>query len=356
MTLRIGVWGPGHVGRAVIRALQEDPRFDLEIVKARRDKQRSFSDVAITTSKDEVISLGLDCVVVTPSAAAVFKGLDDDVIDLLESGTNVVATAAYHNPWMQNWASGGRASARRLLEACKAGAATLHGTGVHPSYMVERLVLTMCQPLDSVSHIRFVEAANFQGAPGDMWGGLGAMGFGVDIDEIGPQHPVAAGGDLYYGDVIGNVARELFDADPAEVRVERSYRGIPAEQDVVIGNETIRRGTAGAVHLVHRGYLGDHHFFTNEECWYLRDAVTFRGDDLPFGGFTTSASYTIEITGEPANLRSQLEFQPTLKGRDAITNGSVRAVLAAIPAVCAAEPGILVDDSAPSYRLISADD
>ncbi|MCO5313354.1 MAG: hypothetical protein M9952_10545 [Microthrixaceae bacterium] len=55
MTLRIGVWGPGHVGRAVIRALQEDPRFDLEIVKARRDKQRSFSDVAITTSKDEVI-------------------------------------------------------------------------------------------------------------------------------------------------------------------------------------------------------------------------------------------------------------------------------------------------------------
>ncbi|MCB1285618.1 MAG: hypothetical protein KDB20_15025 [Microthrixaceae bacterium] len=324
MTLRIGVWGPGHVGRAVIRALQEDPRFDLEIVKARRDKQRSFSDVAITTSKDEVISLGLDCVVVTPSAAAVFKGLDDDVIDLLESGTNVVATAAYHNPWMQNWASGGRASARRLLEACKAGAATLHGTGVHPSYMVERLVLTMCQPLDSVSHIRFVEAANFQGAPGDMWGGLGAMGFGVDIDEIGPQHPVAAGGDLYYGDVIGN--------------------------------ETIRRGTAGAVHLVHRGYLGDHHFFTNEECWYLRDAVTFRGDDLPFGGFTTSASYTIEITGEPANLRSQLEFQPTLKGRDAITNGSVRAVLAAIPAVCAAEPGILVDDSAPSYRLISADD
>lgn len=355
MGYRVGVWGPGHVGRAVIRAVQADPAFDLEIVKARRDKERPFTGVAVTTSKDDVLALGLDCVVVTPAAVAVFKGLDDDVIDLLESGTNVVSTAAYHNPWMPNWAAGNRASAERLLEACRAGGTTLHGTGVHPSFMVERLVLTLCQAVDTVRHVRFVEAANFQGAPGDMWGGLAAMGFGVELDRLTADHPVAMGGDLYYGDVIGNVARELFGADPSEVRLERSFRGVPAASDVPVGNETIRAGTAGAVHLVHRGYLGDDHFFTNEECWYLRDACTFRGDDLPFGGFGTDAGYTIEITGDPADVRTQIEFGPTRRGTDPITTGSVRAVLAAIPAVCRAEPGILFDDVSPHYRLVAAD-
>lgn len=351
MTTRIAIWGPGHVGRAITRAAQASDDFDVVIVKGRREKERPGIDVPVTTSKDEVLALGLDCVVVTPAAAAVFKGLDDDVIEILESGTNVVSTAAYHNPWMPNWASAGRAGADRLLEACRRGGTTLHGTGVHPSFMVERLVLTMCQVLDEVRHIRFIEAADFQGAPGDMWGGLAAMGFGVELDAITADHPVARGGDLYYGDVIGNVARELYGADPSEVRVERSFRGVPCDRDVQIGSDTIRAGTAGAVHLVHRGYLDDRHFFTNEECWYLRDACAFRGDDLPFGGFSSGASYTVEIEGDPADVRSQFQFEPTRRGADPITNGSVRAVLAAIPAVCEAEPGILVDDAGPRYRL-----
>jgi len=351
MSYRIAIWGPGHVGRAIIRAAQASPDFEVVIVKARREKERPDLGVTVTTSKEDVLALGLDCVVVTPGAAAIFRGLDDDVIELLESGTNVVSTAAYHNPWMPNWSSAGRAGAERLLEACRIGGTTLHGTGVHPSFMVERLVLTLCQALDEVHHIRFVEAADFQGAPGDMWGGLAAMGFGVEVDELTDDHPVARGGDLYYGDVIGNVAHELFGADPAEVRVDRSFRGVPCVADVSIGDDTIRAGTAGAVHLVHRGYLGDRHFFTNEECWYLRDACAFRGDDLPFGGFTTGAGYTIEVSGDPADVRSQIEFEPTRRGADPITNGSVRAVLAAVPAVCASAPGILFDDVRPHYRL-----
>lgn len=351
MTHRIAIWGPGHVGRAIVRAAHADPNFEVVIVKGRREKERPDLGVPVTTSKQEVLDLGLDCVVVTPAASAIFRGLDDDVIDLLESGTNVVSTAAYHSPWMSNWASADRAGAARLLEACRRGSTTLHGTGVHPSFMVERLVLTLCQAFDEVRHIRFVEAADFQGAPGDMWGGLAALGFGVEVDDLTAGHPIAMGGDLYYGDVIGNVAHELYGADFTDVRVERSFRGIPCEADVLIGGDTIRAGTAGAVHLVHRGYLDDHHFFTNEECWYLGDACTFRGDDLPFGGFTTAASYTIEISGDPADARTQIQFEPRSRGADPITTGSVRAVLAAIPAVCASEPGILFDDVRPHYRL-----
>ena len=112
MPYRIAVWGPGHVGRSVIRAAKAHPDFEVVIVKARRDPDRPDFGVPVTTSKDEVLALDLDCVVVTPAAAAIFKGLDDDVIALLKSGKSVVSTAAYHNPWMPNWASSGRADCR----------------------------------------------------------------------------------------------------------------------------------------------------------------------------------------------------------------------------------------------------
>ena len=49
-------------------------------------------------------------------------------------------------------------------------------------------------------------------------------------------------------------------------------------------------------------------------------------------------------------MRTQLEFGIGSGHTNPITTASVRAVLDAIPAVVAAEPGILVDDVGPHYR------
>ncbi|UOG23309.1 hypothetical protein MTX80_10895 [Gordonia amicalis] len=141
----------------------------------------------------------------------------------------------------------------------------------------------------------------------------------------------------------------MYGADSAEVRVETSLRGLPAERDAQIGATTIRKGTTAALHLTHRGYLGDHHFFTNEECWYLASELVYRGDDLPFGGFTSPIAYTLVISGEPAEMRTQLEFGIGSGHTNPITTASVRAVLDAVPAVVEADPGILVDDVGPHY-------
>jgi 2,4-diaminopentanoate dehydrogenase len=125
---------------------------------------------------------------------------------------------------------------------------------------------------------------------------------------------------------------------------------LPARHDATVGSTIIKAGTAAAIHLTHRGYIGDHHFFTNEECWYLAPELVYRGDDLPFGGFTSNICYTLVLSGDPADLRAQIEFGFTDAHTNPITNASVRAVLNAIPAVCDAEPGILVDDPNPHYR------
>lgn len=198
--LRIGVWGPGEVGGAVIRATVADPAYEVCGAKVHRDAKhgRDVGELAkidpigviATSDREEFLALDLDCVVVTPAPAAVLEGLDDDVIALLESGKNVVSTAAYHNVSMPNWLSAFRQSPQRILEACHTGGATLHGTGVHPTFIVERLAMTMAAGMSSVSHVRSVEAVDFSRA-GAMWGGLGGLGFGAELDTLGAESPVA---------------------------------------------------------------------------------------------------------------------------------------------------------------------
>ncbi len=357
---RIVIWGPGEVGGAVTRAAVADSGFKVVGAKVHHDAKhgRDIGElvgidaigVTATTDRDEILALDADCVILTPAPAAVLAGLDDDVVALLESGKNVVATAAYHNVSMTNWLSPMRAAPERLLQACQTGGTTLHGTGVHPTFIAERLAMTLAQAMTTVSHVRTVEAVDFSHAPGNMWGGLAALGFGTPLDQLNADHLVARGGDIYYGDLIGNVGHALYGIDNSEIRVQTELHGHASSTDIIIGGTEFQLGTTTALHLIHRGYHGDHHFFTNEECWYLGKDAVFRGEHLPFGGFTADICYTVELTGEPAPLRTQMEFGPTTGRTNPITTASVRAVLDAVPAVCAAEPGILIDDARPRYR------
>jgi hypothetical protein len=361
MTYRLIIWGPGEVGGAVARAAHARPEFEIvgaKVFSAGKDGRDLGELVGLgpigvraTTSKDEILATEADCVIVTPRAAF-GPELDADVIDLLESGKNVISTASYHNAAMPNWLSATRPPASRLLQACRTGGVSLHGTGVHPTFMVERLAMTMTHAVADVTHLRCVEAVDFAAAPEGMWGGLHKLGFGRDPASISGRSPLAMFGDLYYGALAGNVAHALHGADMSEVRVEHDLRGLPAKERLrTRSGFVVEAGTVAALHMTHRGYLGDRHFFTNEECWYLGEANAYRGDDLPFDGADGAGpiNYVIEIRGGNANLRTRLAFEPTARGNP-VTDASVLTILDAVPAICAAEPGILIDDSSPRYK------
>ncbi|GAB2828713.1 hypothetical protein GCM10022221_28960 [Actinocorallia aurea] len=365
---RVAIWGPGEVGGAVARACHR--RVDTELVGAKVFRERKHGadlgeligigpiGVAATTSREEILALDADVVIVTPRPGVLGNELDTDVIALLESGKNVISTASYHNAAMPNWLSATRPAPSRLLEACRAGGATLHGTGVHPTFMVERVAMTMARSMSEVTHVRCVEAVDFAAASGSMWGGLRRIGFGLDPAEVKAGAPLALFGDLYYGDLTGNVAHHLYGVGMDEVKVVHELRGLPADERYTTRSGfTVEPGQTAALHLTHRGYIGDHHYFTNEECWYLGPENAYLGDDLPFAdhGAPGPINYTIEITGEPSVLRTRIAFEQNRAGKNPdktnpITGASVQAVLDALPAVCAAEPGILIDDPRPHYR------
>ncbi len=398
--------------------------------------------IRATLSKDAIKALKPDCVIVTPQPRAIVEGLDDDVTDLLASGINVITSAAYHNVTMPNWlvsaqtpsallrevaATTGmarnrreaiafalnrrimfasrngllgrvvpgvvdvllkpaiarampfRATPQRIQQACRQGNASLHGTGVHPTFMAERVGLQLAKLLPDTTHMRFIEAADFSYMPDGMWGGLDDLGFGKPVGALDERYLIARAGDFYYGDVVGNVAHLLFGVPSTQVRVERSFRALPARRDFMVGSRLIRKGCSAALHMVHKGYIGDHHFFTNEECWYLGPECEFRGDDLPFGNFSTPLSYTIETTGKTGKLGFQLSMAGTgraaeLMGGDTssadrrcalgqlmrqegvtnpITNATAMALLDAVGPVCDLPAGVVIDDVAANFRLLA---
>jgi 2,4-diaminopentanoate dehydrogenase len=422
MAFRVVIWGPGEVGGAALRAAHASPDFEVVGVKVYSPHKhgRDAGDlvgigpigVIATNSKQEILALDADCVIVAPQFTAVLEGLDDDVIDILESGKSVVTTAAYHNVSLPNWHNSARtpterlraisrlgaarnaserrqlaairaltaapaldwltnpilasiadkqvparATPDRLLQACRRGDSSLHGAGVHPTFMVERLMMRMCAALDSVSHVRFVEALDFSYAPDGMWGGLDVLGFGRDVADIDGEFLLAKAGDFYYGDLTGNVGHSLFGVGSDDVRIERTLRAIPAKHDFQVGSTTIRKGTAAVLHMTHRGYRGDgHHFFTNEESWFLGVDHKFHGDAIPFAELPDTGGYSFEITGEPATIRGQLSYDGDPEtAANPITAASVRMLLDAIPGLCTGEAGIVIDDSTPKYRVAESD-
>jgi hypothetical protein len=150
--------------------------------------------------------------------------------------------------------------------------------------------------------------------------------------------------------VIATVARDLYGAAASNIRIERTCRRIPAERTFAIeGGLVIEAGRVVAMCTTHRGYIDDRHFFTSEEWRYLGAENAHRGDDLPYGGFRGSASYTVQIQADPANLESQWELEP-IGTVDPIANGCARMILDAIGPVCEAKPGVLLEDPSPRYQ------
>src|ERR1700712_273816 len=124
MVFRIVVWGPGEIGGATLRAAHASPDFEVVGVKVYSPHKHGRDagelvgigpiGVTATTSKQEILAPDADCLIVAPQYPAAPEGLDDDVIDILESGKSVVTTAAYHNVTLPNWHKSARTPTERL--------------------------------------------------------------------------------------------------------------------------------------------------------------------------------------------------------------------------------------------------
>jgi len=248
MPLRIVQWTTGNVGRQSAIAIAANP--ELELVgcyawseeKAGRDVGElcGIDPLGVTATSDvgALLALEPDCVVYNPMWPSA-----DELVRILESGANVVTTAAFIN---------GRrlgAERKRLVDACEQGGATLFGTGVSPGF-IELLGVVLAGISSRIDKVTISEAAHTMGY--DSPETEKPAGFGRPIDDPGLQ-AMTAEGTAVFGEAVEMVAHALgieFD----EIVCEAEYA--KALDDLDLGSWKIDAGCVAGVAASWQGRVG----------------------------------------------------------------------------------------------------
>lgn len=152
---RVIQWATGNVGRAAIEGVLAHPELELAGAWVHSDAKHGRDvgelcglgpiGVRATRDADALLALDADCVIYAPILAR-----PDEVARILASGKNVVTPLGWFFPFRA-------ADAASIEAACLAGRTTLHGTGIHPGGITEKLPLVVSGLCRRVRHVRAEE-------------------------------------------------------------------------------------------------------------------------------------------------------------------------------------------------------
>lgn len=333
MSLRVVQWATGSVGVAAIKAVCEHP--DLELVGCWvHSKDKAGKDVGeiiggeplglrATDSVDEILAMDADAVVYAPLLPDV-----EQVAALLRSGKNVVSPLGWFYPSQDE--------AAPLEAAAREGGVTLHGAGIGPGAATELFPLLLSVMSTGITHVRAEEFSDLRtyGAPDVL---RHVMGFGATPEAAlsGPMQKLLNGG--FFQSLRLIVDRLGFAANPR----------FNTSQQVAVATAPID----SPIGVIAPGEVAGRRF-----CWdavasntiVARIAVNWlMGEenlDQPWSFGPAGERYEIEVRGNPNTFVTVKGWQPESVEEGLHSNPGVVGTAAhcvnAIPATCAAEPGV----------------
>ena len=329
--LRVVQWTTGNVGKQSVQAIVRRP--DLDLVgcyawspdKVGRDVGElcGLSPIGVTATDDvdALLALKPDCVVYNP----MWRGVEE-MIRILESGINIVSSAAF----ITGESLG--PDRERIADACKRGGSTMFGSGISPGFveLVAIIAAGACSRIDKVTIVEEADTTAYDSPDTEI-----AAGFGRPIDDPDLQSMTATGTGVF-----GEAVRMIGDAlgvDFDEVRCEAEYAQTTEELDM--GFWTIDAGCVAGIYARWLGIVGDKTVVELSVRW--RKGQTLEPD------WQVGMGHTIEIAGLPTiNLTLGFlpppDFHATTMEEFLVLGHIMTAVpvVNAIPAVVAAPPGI----------------
>ena len=343
MAYRVIQWATGSVGRAAIEGILDHPELELvgcwvhSPAKVGRDAGeiagRPAVGVKATNDIDALLSLRADCVFYAP-----LLPFTEDVIRILESGTNVVTPLGWFYPFRTMDVSA-------IEAACRKGRATLHGTGIHPGGITERFPLAVSALSRAITHVRAEEFSDIR-----TYGAVDVirdiMLFGSTPHEAreSPMIALLGGG---FSQSIHMIAAALgVELDPElatlhEMAVATEPIGSP------IGSIPV--GRIAAQRFTWRGCVGGEPVITARVNWLMGEEHL----DPPWTFGAERERFEIEISGDPSVRLTFHGLHPeSIAAGLARSPGIVATAMHcvnAVPCVCRAEHGIRTYLDLPAY-------
>jgi 4-hydroxy-tetrahydrodipicolinate reductase len=339
--LRVIQWSTGNAGRRALHGILRHPQLELVGVHAHsRDKVgrdaaelcgwSAPTGVVATDDADALLSLGADCVCYMAQGETRMRETVEDLCRILASGANVVNTAIVSLVYPP---AASRKMRAGLEEACARGGTTFFTSGFDPGWSGDVIPLALASCSERVDTLRVSELMDYSTYEDPGFTGV-FFGYGRPLDYAAPllQPGVLKGG-------WGGMVHLLADALGVRLdEIREEHERLPAPETFETAMGTIEEGTCAGVRFEVQGIVDGRPALVAAHVNRLRDDIGPHWDRLSGG---KKSGYKIEVLGSPSFT---CEIEPVGEDGDHNTagiTGTAMRVVNAIPAVCAAPPGVV---------------
>jgi hypothetical protein len=337
MTIHVAVWGSGGVGTRAIQAIAA--RSDLALVGVWVHSPEKVGvdagvlaggtpiGVRATNDADALIAAKPDCVCYAASGPRGDAAAVPDYVRLLEAGINVVtvSTAALVYPPAYD-----AANLERLASAAERGGASLYASGIEPGFAGDQLVLTLLTLSKTVRSVRVQEIFSYTDYP-VAFVMREVFGFGKPLDHV-PLLSRGGAQSATWGAPVRMIAAAM-GVQLDSIRETYEKAATPRRLQVACG--VIEAGSVGAVRFETIGVSGGRDAIVIEHVNRMAQGLA---PDWPSA--RRDGTYRVVVEGEPS-LQCELTVgTPETFSAEGMLATAMR-VVNAIPAVCAAPPGLV---------------
>jgi len=339
---RVIQWATGNVGSRALRTLIEHPRMELVGLWVSSPEKRGKdagelcglppTGVKASGSLDDMVAIDADCVLYMR------QGTDwDEICALLASGKNIVTTRGdFHNPARMD-----PVLRERVEAACLAGNASIYSTGSSPGFVTEALAIPLMSLQREHGLLTIDEYADVssRNSPEMLFR---IMGFGAPMAPFDQRRAEHLKGD--FGSSLSQIADAVrLVVDEIEAVGELS----PARADLSIAAGTVAAGTVGAMRTTITCKSKGRPVMRFRANWYVTRDIEHDWD-------LRESGWRIVTEGDTP-VKVDVTFPVAEEDYAAYTPGlTAHRPVNAIPAVCAAAPGIRTTADLPQILPIYA--
>lgn len=339
---RVVQWATGATGSLALGAVIDAPELQLVGVRVYADDKvgqdagelagRPATGVRAVGTTDEVVALSPDVVLYMGRVEQNPDGCFADVLHLLASGADVVATGSAFIDVPTLDAERGRA----VQDACRKGSSTFLGLGLYPGFWGEAIAPLLSRLAFRCDRIVVRESLSYAGYPSTQML-FDVMGYGQPPDSDKPLVAQPGRGPSPFLATAAIIAKAL----GLDVGSTERYREVAVtDDDLQVAAGLIPAGTVGAMKLGVRAECGPVEIRVEHVTWM---------DPKVEPAWSRAEGYEIEFGGAPT-LRCNLVLG--IEGEDHTDMGCLATAMHAIhaiPVVRAAPPGVLDLADVPAF-------
>ena len=339
MKHRVVLWGTGFVGRMVLRELVAHPDFELVglIVNSPEKVGKDAGEIAGVGRTGVIATNDVDqALAADPDAVAYFANADvrqmeaiKDMVKPLARGIDVVNTSVFP---LIHPKSAPSSFVTPIERACKEGGSSFFTTGIDPGFCQDLIPMTLMGLTGRVDRVRIQEILDYSTYPNPRTL-FDIMGFGRPVDDAKVLQLQPGALRFAWGCAVHMLA-EALGVTLDEIREVHERRATEKTLDLEVG--TVKAGTTAGLRFELQGMVGGEPRIVIEHVTRLHPAIAA---DWP--GSERGDVYRILIDGSPS-IQAEIAFRGA--GNDPNAGGCLSTgmrAIQAIPAVCAAAPGLL---------------